>query len=112
MDQVDATTYKVKLGEKVTVQITGHGVPNEDGTFATMPPGTSNPVTGIYEFVVTRPAGKDHLGRMSGLFRPASPVDARFTSRISGSQGGAFDGPTIKKSHALKFADFTFEVKS
>ena len=110
MEQVNRNRYRVQPGEKVTVQIQGNGVINSAAAFTVDAPMTTDPQAGTYVFTVIHASGEEHHGRVMCTFPPGSPDDARFTTQLSGSSGGSFAGPTIRKTSTAPAQNFTFEV--
>ena len=96
MEQQDKFNYTVKKGEVVTVVFT----PIKVGPFAALAvDGTALPNTGgntpTFRFTVTKDPGQSHFGAGRGDFPNGTPPDAKYTTRLSGSLGGDFAGPTV-----------------
>jgi hypothetical protein len=110
MERVNLNRYRVKPGEKVTFDVRGRGVINSAAAFTVDAPMTTDPQAGTYLFTVVLPSGEEHRGRIMCSFPPGSPEDAMFTTHLSGSLGGSFPGPTIRKTSPSPAQNFTFEV--
>ena len=96
MKQKDEFNYTVENDEVVTVVFT----PISVGPFAELAvDGTSLEKKGgdtpTFEFTVTKPAGKSHSGSGRCDFPSGTPAMAKYTTKLSGSFGGDFAGPTI-----------------
>lgn len=110
MDQINLNRYRVKPGEKVTFDIQGRSVINSAAVFTVDAPMTTDPQAGTYLFTVILPSAEEHQGRVMCNFPQGSPDDAMFTTRLRGSLGGSFPGPTIRKTSPSPAQNFAFEV--
>ena len=111
MEQVNANRYRVQPGEEVTFQVTGTGVINSAAVFGVDTQLTFiDAVAGLYRFKVTKLAGKRHFGTLGCTFPPGTADNARFDTRLGGSNGGSFTGPSVPKPSPFPSESFRFEV--
>ncbi len=92
--------FEVNGGEVITIVFTPIGV----GPFVDIAvDGESLPNTGgatpTFMFSVTKSVGQTHFGHIRCDFPTGTGNDAKYKSKISGSLGGSFDGPTVLKDH-------------
>jgi hypothetical protein len=110
MEKVDSGLYRVESGEEITVQVTGHGVINSAAVFCVDSENMSEDKDhGTYVFTVTKVAKGSHFGELRCRF-PGAGEDAKFTTRLSGSKGGSFPGPTVRVTTHVPVRDFEFAV--
>lgn len=110
MEKVDSGLYRVEVGEEVTLQVTGHGVINSAAVFEVdSEESSADPENGTYVFTVTKKAKSSHFGELMCAF-PDADEDAKFTTRLSGSNGGSFPGPTVRITTKAPSRDLEFEV--
>lgn len=109
-EQQDEFTYRIKKGEEVTIVFTPVGV----GPFVEVAvDGTALQKTGAdtptFSFKATKEPGKSHFGHGRCDF-PGAPASAKYTSRLRGSLGGDFAGPTIRASDPDGEFDLVWDV--
>ena len=97
-DPSNPSKFDVSAGEIVTVIFTPIAV----GPFVDLAvDGESLPNTGgetpTFSFLVTKQAGLTHFGHGRCDFPAGTGSNAKYTSKVSGSLGGSFSGPTIFK---------------
>ncbi len=103
--------FEVNTGEVVTMVFTPIGV----GPFVDIAvDGESLPNTGgatpTFMFSVTKSVGQTHFGHARCDFPAGTGSDAKYKSKISGSLGGSFDGPTIFKDDPSGEFDLQWKV--
>lgn len=112
MNKITDYIYQVAQNETVTIVFTPVQVGESfvavalDGQTLNSPPGP-NPT---YTFEATKPPGKVHFGKIECSFPDGTPDTARFESRVKGSLGGDFSGPTVNKTDAVHDPDVEFRV--
>lgn len=112
MKQITKYTYEVAPTEEVTLIFTAIQVGETyvdvsiDGK--TLSPNPASPPT--FKFPVTKPKEETHFGKIECTFLPDTPDTARFESRVKGSFGGDFEGPTVKKTDAVHDPNIAFDV--
>jgi len=94
VEQREHFDYRVESGESVVVEIEPEGVGNLAEAAQNGQPLAGQAVGGVqvFEFQIDEPL---HLLRVAYHFPPGTGVNARYTVRVSGSAGGAFDDQPI-----------------
>jgi hypothetical protein len=98
MTQIDTNTYATQLGERVSVVVTAFGTINASNFAVDSPLLSSGPPS--WTFDVISAAG--HNGVFNLFFPPGSPANARYSTRLGGSFGGDFQGPSADANGLLQ----------
>lgn len=112
MKQITKYTYEVEPDEDVILIFTAIQVGETyvavslDGK--TLKPNPASPPT--FKFPVLKPKGETHFGKIECTFLGDTPDTAQFDSRVQGSFGGDFEGPTVKKTDAVHDPNINFDV--
>ena len=115
MNQLAPSVYQVTTGEGVTIVATPVGIPAEAVSAATE--GQSLPnvdgATPTFQFSVNKPTGGAQIAQILVTFPtlPGENPGARLCRlTVSGSNGGQFNGPTIRESDPMHQIGLNFLV--
>jgi len=116
MEQVSEYEYRVSPGEKVSIEVTPVGT-GPTVTASQSPGGiqqVGNPNRPTFEFKIgdKEVPGKYHFAKIDCMFLPGSANDAKFDIRLTGSNGGDYQAPTITKDSPRKDPNFTFIIRA
>ena len=112
MNKISDYRYEVERNEEVTLIFTPIEV-GEQYIVMALDGRTLDPLPGPYPtftFSVTKSPGKTHFGKIECSFPGDTPDTAKFESRVKGSGGDDFPGPTIKKIDAFHDPNIEFQV--
>lgn len=112
MKKLTDYSYEVVQNEEVTIEFTPIQVGEHyiaasmDGQTLESQPGP----TPTYTFTARKSPGKTHFCKIGCSFPGDTPDTARFESKVMGSEGGNFSGPTIKKTDPFHDPNIEFWV--
>lgn len=103
MTQEDPNTYDVTKDEEVTFKITPmNGAAGERVTAAVDSDNLKNKGTNeapVFSFKVTKDPEERHFAALSFTFVDGDPKDAHYKIKVIGSEGGDFEGNTVRKEY-------------
>lgn len=111
MEQVSPNLYRVNPGERIRVEFRGNAGANPIFVVFSVDGGPTPkpPMPPSHQFDVSKPAGGTHCGTAVYDFPPGAPAAASYDTAVSGSFGGAFQGPHVTRQGLLT-QDLNFEV--
>ena len=108
MKQLTKYVYEVAPREGVTLIFTANGVDENCVAVSvdeeSLVPNPPSPPT--FKFTATKSKGQTHFGKIECSFPGDTPQTASFTSRVKGSVGGDFEGPSFTREEAESDIEF------